>query len=232
MSEAKRCSKCGEIKPLSEFHKHPSGKDGLRPRCKACRKIDTAVFRAKHLEESRARENAYNADHKDERRVYKAAYYLEHADEIKKKHHQYYLEHRKYFSRRNSEYRQTHADEQRVYKREYYQMNADSIARQHKAYSLTKRGRAAKLASFHNYRARGGGKVSASEIMRARAEYGGLCPYCNQPITKGHVDHVVPLFSGGTSERENLVWCCASCNRSKSNKSLLEFMMYRRLVTR
>jgi len=32
----KRCTKCGAAKPVSEFHRHPGGKDGCRSTCKAC----------------------------------------------------------------------------------------------------------------------------------------------------------------------------------------------------
>ena len=33
----KRCSKCGETKPRSEFHKERAAKDGLKSQCKDCR---------------------------------------------------------------------------------------------------------------------------------------------------------------------------------------------------
>jgi 5-methylcytosine-specific restriction endonuclease McrA len=33
---AKKCSKCGEEKPLDNFSKHPGCKDGHRPDCKTC----------------------------------------------------------------------------------------------------------------------------------------------------------------------------------------------------
>jgi 5-methylcytosine-specific restriction endonuclease McrA len=33
---AKKCSKCGEEKPLEQFHKQKECKDGRRPDCKAC----------------------------------------------------------------------------------------------------------------------------------------------------------------------------------------------------
>lgn len=32
----KRCTKCGEVKPKSEFHRKKNGKDGLRSYCKVC----------------------------------------------------------------------------------------------------------------------------------------------------------------------------------------------------
>ena len=34
----KKCSNCGEWKPISEFHKNKNTKDGLRSQCKICRK--------------------------------------------------------------------------------------------------------------------------------------------------------------------------------------------------
>ncbi|HEY9285902.1 MAG TPA: hypothetical protein VIP46_20805 [Pyrinomonadaceae bacterium] len=38
MSEvlAKTCSKCGGLKPLSEFYAHARSPDGRRPECKRC----------------------------------------------------------------------------------------------------------------------------------------------------------------------------------------------------
>lgn len=37
--ESKRCSKCKEVKALSEFSKDKNHKDGLRSYCKSCQKI-------------------------------------------------------------------------------------------------------------------------------------------------------------------------------------------------
>lgn len=36
--KTKKCSKCGEIKDISEFHKYKRSKDGVRSKCKICRK--------------------------------------------------------------------------------------------------------------------------------------------------------------------------------------------------
>jgi 5-methylcytosine-specific restriction endonuclease McrA len=35
-ADVKRCTKCGEVKPLSEFHVHQQGRFGRHPSCKAC----------------------------------------------------------------------------------------------------------------------------------------------------------------------------------------------------
>lgn len=44
----KLCSVCGEVKPLSEFHKNKGRKSGVNSRCKPCRAIvDHARYEAK-----------------------------------------------------------------------------------------------------------------------------------------------------------------------------------------
>jgi len=35
----KRCSCCGEVKPISEFHKHKDGKFGVGGYCKVCKRL-------------------------------------------------------------------------------------------------------------------------------------------------------------------------------------------------
>lgn len=40
----KRCSKCGEEKPLSEYHRSSSSRDGRMSRCKTCRSADTRNY--------------------------------------------------------------------------------------------------------------------------------------------------------------------------------------------
>lgn len=50
----KTCTKCGESKPTSEYTKHKMGKDGLRPRCKACMAVESAAYREANREAIRA----------------------------------------------------------------------------------------------------------------------------------------------------------------------------------
>lgn len=38
----KKCNRCGETKPYSEFHKHNQLKDGYRGTCKVCRRPELA----------------------------------------------------------------------------------------------------------------------------------------------------------------------------------------------
>ena len=57
-------------------------------------------------------------------------------------------------------------------------------------------------------------------------KYGGRCAYCGcelGTIKNMQVDHVVPRFSGGTDEPENLAPSCRTCNNFKRSFTVEEF---------
>lgn len=50
------------------------------------------------------------------------------------------------------------------------------------------------------------------------------CKYCGARGAKLECDHVIPVSKGGSSEVENLVTACFTCNRSKRNKLLKDWL--------
>lgn len=52
----KTCSHCNTVKPLTEFHAHPTKSGGRDHRCKACAKQARAALRQRHLQVFRVRE--------------------------------------------------------------------------------------------------------------------------------------------------------------------------------
>lgn len=52
---------------------------------------------------------------------------------------------------------------------------------------------------------------------------GYTCTYCGDTDGPFHVDHVLPVSKGGSDDPENLVCACATCNLSKSDKTLSEW---------
>lgn len=62
---------------------------------------------------------------------------------------------------------------------------------------------------------------SVQRVVRQRAR--ALCEYCHTSelwqYVRFTVDHIVPLYQGGTDDMENLCLACFHCNRRKSNKT-------------
>ncbi len=56
----KKCFKCGKVKPLDEFYRHPQMKDGHLNKCKECAKKDIAEDRINNPEKLKARDKKRN----------------------------------------------------------------------------------------------------------------------------------------------------------------------------
>lgn len=59
--KSKKCFKCGEVKPLSEFYKHPRMADGRVNKCKECNKKDVSINYRKKINYYKAYEKKRNA---------------------------------------------------------------------------------------------------------------------------------------------------------------------------
>ena len=66
-------------------------------------------------------------------------------------------------------------------------------------------------------------KQSYSKVLKTRlrfellSKYNFTCQYCGRkaPIVVLHIDHVIPLARGGSTDKSNLTVACAECNMGK-----------------
>lgn len=84
-------------------------------------------------------------------------------------------------------------------------------------------------ALFAQYRARKRGAVgryTAAEIAQLNEWQNGNCAACQRDLreTGYHVDHIVPLASGGTNWQNNLQLLCPRCNSSKRARDYAEWI--------
>ena len=80
----KLCSKCGELKPLSEFHRAANTKDGRRKDCKACKCGAAKARYANNTDVYRARAASYRHSNPDKARKATAKWRDEHREATRK----------------------------------------------------------------------------------------------------------------------------------------------------
>jgi len=117
----KTCSKCQDEKPVDEFHKAKREKDGLRNKCKSCRKQHylehrkELLLKAKqHYSEHREEAKQYNFEHRDEKKLYNYKHHLEHKEEENLKKRQHYLEHKEEINLKHKQWLSEHKEEQKT----------------------------------------------------------------------------------------------------------------------
>lgn len=66
--ETKECTKCGEVKPLSEFYKR-SDRPSYRPDCKQCQRTKSSRYRKENGNEVNARRRAHYAETAEDQRA-------------------------------------------------------------------------------------------------------------------------------------------------------------------
>lgn len=84
----KKCGKCGLEKDESCFSKHKTGRNGLRPNCKDCVKLESAVYYINNKEKINKKNQEYWNENKDILNEWQKQYFLDHREEK----HQYYLD--------------------------------------------------------------------------------------------------------------------------------------------
>jgi hypothetical protein len=95
----KKCSKCGEIKLLSDFDKHKHQKDGLCTYCKKCRQL---------------KDEEYYKNNRDKASQRKKEYYQSNRDRVLQHLRKYRRNNRESISQYHKEYRQKNPDKLRA----------------------------------------------------------------------------------------------------------------------
>ena len=91
---SKTCTKCGETKPLDDFHRDKTGAGGRRPDCKEC----VREYKRRYHEENRDKRLEYNRRYHEENRdkvlEYRRCYHEENRDKVLESQRRYREENR------------------------------------------------------------------------------------------------------------------------------------------
>lgn len=233
--QEKQCSKCGEVKPYTQFHRKKSIKSGYRGECKACakartesRRDETSEYLRQYYQRNKERIAARDAARKDEIKERKREYREKHKEYHRGRDRQYYEANRAWKLEWQKQYQEANREQKLAYNHQYYAANREALCLQKKEYaqanpekvSAASRRRRARMANAQ-------GSHSPADIEQMYRDQGGLCAYCEVELgDKFHVDHMTALRWGGTDYWDNLAVVCPRCNTSKNAKSVEEYIVY------
>ena len=126
----KVCSKCVEVKPLSEFDKDKKTKDGLSYRCKSCKKAYREANKEKIKSYSKTYNKAYREANKEKIKAYqevnkeKIKAYREANKERTKSYNKAYYEANK---EKRKTYYEANKEKERARRKAYYEANREKI---------------------------------------------------------------------------------------------------------
>lgn len=222
----KICSKCKENKPLEEFYKHASTKDGKRPDCKSCVAAKSKKYRAKNKQQIAKRKKKYQENHKEKIAEYQKSYYTDNKKELLKYHKKYQVKHTQRISK---------------YQKNYYTDNKKELRNKQKEYFKTEKGKLAKIRSTYNRRSKKRNILNTLKSIEANIiiflqNYKCANPNCEHGRffdgLKPTTDHIVPVNDGGPLIKENIQYLCQSCN-SKKHIQTIDYRteMHKQIIT-
>lgn len=199
VSQFKECSKCKEIKSISEFKTmQKRGRTEIRSACILCSRIESKKY-------------------DDGRRAY-----------IKKKNYRYYENNKEKENARSLVYIKSHPEKNRERARLFRKNNPGKVKFWDKRSYENNKERAFLESHNRRARIKGvGGKISKQEWRELCEKYGNRCinPDCRDPSRPITLDHVIPIKLGGKNVIENAQPLCKSCNSTKN----IKIIDYRRL---
>ena len=102
----KKCIKCGEVKPFSEFHKDKSRADGLNNKCKKCVAQYMKAYGTENKRKLKERNKNYRTENKVKEKERNKKYYEENKGKLKERNKKYYEENKE----KLKEYQAEHKD--------------------------------------------------------------------------------------------------------------------------
>lgn len=184
----KRCSKCKQVCPTTNFGKDRKAKDGLQFWCKDCKQ----KYRQEHKKEAKIYGKKYIQEHKEETQKYTQ----EHKEETQK----YRQEHKEEIAKNKKKYRQEHKEERLRWRKKYNQSeNGKKVMR---AYPQSNNGKMVALKK-HAKRKRQLGFIPFNVFGNAFTDMDNDFHHCNNLIVV-EIPRAIHKNNLGTNHRKQI----------------------------
>jgi 5-methylcytosine-specific restriction endonuclease McrA len=212
MDSTKVCRRCAETKPLEDFNKRTSAKDGRASWCRECQRTYHAAWKIANPDKVKVNTRLYNERHKSQLLIKNATWRAANKERHKEMIRAWEARNPERVAAKSVRYRKRHPERFK----EWQDKRRDSGRRQ--IANLVRRGRVAAAIIP-------GAEVTAAKLAARFAYFGWCCYYCGTALTARTVcaEHRIPLSRGGPHCCANIVPSCASCNVRKANRTEREY---------
>ena len=231
MPAQKECSRCLSVKNVSDFSRNRNSKDCLQAYCKECSR-GYYHTETKHKTSYQEKSKEYREKTKEQRTQYNRKRYAEKSEELIAYSKEYYLK-----VKDTSE----HKAKVQAWAKKYKEENPEKLKETKAAWK--KRNPHQAIKDYHKRKANLLGVPSDEDlsITTLRERDGDCCFYCGvvldftqyrrskgekMPLNQATHEHLIPLSKGGHNAFWNSVLACLSCNTSKGNKTVKEYVIW------
>lgn len=123
----KRCSKCGEVKPITEFYRDKTSKDGYCYCCKRCKLVYAKKYNKEHKQEVIERNKKYREEHREEITKQSKKYYEENKEKRTKYSREYAKNNKDKIAERKKRYRKENIEKISEYQKKYREEHRDEL---------------------------------------------------------------------------------------------------------
>lgn len=228
----KRCTHCHTEKPVSEFYKN--GKHGMHGKCKECDKTIKKANYDADPEKYRAEAREYAQKHPEERRLFHKRWRNANRSHYRRYRMRRYWKNREKINNRRKERYYSITPEERhakyLLRQEYFlnfaRKNRERIQQYQRMWRKANPDKHADTENRRRARKRNAPLINKIDRMTIIEREKWTCYLCGVICTRTNVtlDHVIPLYHGGSHTTDNLRVACRSCNSSKGTKLLKDFI--------
>ena len=197
----KTCTKCDEVKSLTEFYKRENSRDGHRHRCKSCLCAQWKAYREANPEKIKACKKAWRKANLEKAKARSKAYYEANLEKVKARSKAYY---------------EANPEKAKARSKAYREANLEKVKARKKAWSKTPAG---KIWQYRN-----GAKSRNIPFLLTEEQFKSFwqapCSYCGDEIETIGLDRI---NSDGPYRIDNVRPCCWPCNSNKGTRSLEEW---------
>ncbi len=219
----RKCKRCEVSKPLVEFSNDKRKLEGKNTMCKLCSYEQRKAFREENKERLAEEGRLWRRNNKEKLVESRAKYYMRHKEESKT----YRADNIERINAKQKEYRENNREKRNHQVSEWAKDNKDYCSLRQKEYRKTQKGKMVTIAAQHKRAERSrdtcDGSVTTMSLVELLEYQNNKCYHCSNELDHDtrravHLDHLIPLSKGGTHTLDNVVWSCACCNLTKSDK--------------